>query len=92
MRPLSELEKQLLKSKEESEAKLEQLQKEIEEVKLATLRSEKRKAPEPPVKDDDEQVTEDQTADVSTEQKAKVKDLKEVESEVCSYKKTESLI
>ena len=37
VRPLSDLEKQLLKSKEDSEAKLRQLEKEIEEVKRSTL-------------------------------------------------------
>ena len=37
VRPLSELEKQLIKSKEESDAKLAQLQEEMEEVKRLTL-------------------------------------------------------
>ena len=83
VRPLSELERQLIKSKEESDAKLKQLEAEMEEVKRLTLQ--KRPAPSPPallaaVKQEPEKLV-DQSAPTSTPTD-EPKNLKDLETEV----------
>ena len=89
VRPLSELERQLIKSKEASDAKLKQLEAEMEEVKRLTLQ--KRAAPAPPaspaaVVTPEPEKLEDQSTPTppSTDETKNLKDL-ETEVNICWF-------